>query len=369
MRTDVKVSNLSYLQSEWYGKHMLRHSYEAQPIPNKYMTPAFFVTNSYALVRPMSAAPMPFDQAMKEATKIVPQGQSQMPADKVLLPVDSAAVAKQFPQLQGLPMPKSMVLSLEGKSVMTRDQLFVLDMLGASEWQRPIMWVSTAPQNVFANQRQYMSYVGMAQRFNPTTVAGTPYEVDVERLYDLVMNKYRYFNANDPDIYFDENIRRNISYYYRSRLFAMLGQALLRQGDTKRAQEVLTKCAEVISPKAVPYDVTDVALADAYYRADMPKQGDVIIRSLYRDTAQLLYWVSQQSPRHQMALMSDITVIYAPRTLMNSLRIDMLWGRNLLAEYEPMLRQALPAFGSSLEALKAVTAQQIDQSLSDTTNQ
>ena len=306
---------------------------------------------------------------MKEATKIVPQGQAQMPTDKVLLPVDSAVVAKQFPQLQGLPIPKSMMLSLEGKSVMTRDQLFVLDMLGASEWQRPIMWVSSAPQNVFANQRQYMSYVGMAQRFNPTTVAGTPYEIDVERLYDLVMNKYRYFNANDPDIYFDENIRRNISYYYRSQVFAMLAQALLRQGDTERAKKVLTKCAEVISPKAVPYDMMDVTLADAYYRAGMPKQGDVIIRSLYRDTAQLLYWVSQQSPRHQMALMSDITVIYAPRTLMNSLRIDMLWGRNLLAEYEPMLRQALPTFGSSLEALKAVTAQQIDQRLSDSTNQ
>ena len=28
VRTDVKVSNLSYLQSEWYGKHMLRHSYD-----------------------------------------------------------------------------------------------------------------------------------------------------------------------------------------------------------------------------------------------------------------------------------------------------------------------------------------------------
>ena len=369
VRTDVKEGNLSYLQSEWYGKHMLRHSYEAQPIPNKYMSPAFFVTNSYALIRPTSAAPMPFDQAMKEATKIVPQGQSQMPADKVLLPVDSAAVAKQFPQLQGLPMPKSMVLSLEGKSVMTRDQLFVLDMLGASEWQRPIMWVSSAPQNVFANQRQYMSYVGMAQRFNPTTVAGTPYEVDVERLYDLVMNKYRYFNANDPDIYFDENIRRNISYYYRSRLFATLGQALLRQGDVERAKEVLTKCAEVISPKAVPYDMTDVSLADAYYRAKMTEQGDEIVRALFRDTAQLLYWVSQQKPSHQLALINDSMVRYSLVTLMDLVRIDMLWGRNLLAEYETMLQQALPTFGGSLEAVKEVTAQQLGQRLSDTVNQ
>ena len=369
MRTDVKVSNLSYLQSEWYGKHMLRHSYEAQPIPNKYMSPAFFVTNSYALIRPTSAVPMPFDQAMKAATKVVPQGQALMPADKVLVSVDSAVVAKHFPQLQGLPMPESMVLSLEGKTAVTRDQLFVLDMLGAAKWQRPIMWVTSAPQNVFANQRQYMSQVGMAQRFNPTTVAGTPYEVDVERMYDLVMNKYRYFNANDPNIYFDENIRRNISYYYRARVFAILAQALLRQGDTERAKKVLTKCAEVISPKAVPYDMTDISLADAYYRADMTKQGDEIVRALYRDTAQLLYWVSQQSPRHQMALINDSMTRYSLVTLIDLVRIDMLWGRHLLAEYETMLQQALPIFGGSLEAVKEMTAQQLAQQLPDSTNQ
>ena len=132
---------------------------------------------------------------------------------------------------------------------------------------------------------------------------------------------------------------------------------------------MLTKCAEVISPKAVPYDMTDVALADAYYRADMPKPGDEILRALYRDTAQLLYWVSQQRPRHQLALINDSMVRYSLVTLMDLLRIDMLWGRNLSAEYEPMLKQALPTFGGSLEALKEVTAQQLDQRLSDIVNQ
>ena len=209
----------------------------------------------------------------------------------------------------------------------------------------------------------------MAQRFNPATVAGTPYEVDVERMYDLVMNKYRYFNANDPNIYFDENIRRNISYYYRAHIFAALAQALLRQGDTERAKKVLTKCAEVISPKAVPYDMTDISLADAYYRADMKKQGDEIVRALYRDTAQLLYWVSQQSPRHQMALINDATVRYSLTALIELIRIDMLWGRNLSAEYETMLQQALPTFGGSLEAVKEMTAQQLAQRLPDPTNQ
>ena len=54
---------------------------------------------------------------------------------------------------------------------------------------------------------------------------------------------------------------------------------------------------------------------------------------------------------------------------MDLVRIDMLWGRNLSAEYEMMLRQALPIFGGSLEAVKEVTAQQLGLRLSDTVNQ
>lgn len=360
VRTDVKVSNLSYLQSDWYGKHMLRQTYEAEPIPNRYMRPAFFVSNAYARVNPNGGV-MPFDKAMEIATQQVPYGQAQMPTDKLLLPVDSAVVAKHFPQLQGLPMQGSALLSLEGKGAATRDALFVLDILGAAQWQRPVMWVTSSPQNALSNQRQYMSQVGMAQRFNPLPVAGTPYEVEVDRMYDLVMNVYRYFNADDPDIYFDENIRRNISYYYRARIFASLAQALLRQGDTERAQRVLTKCAEVISPEAVPYTETDISLADAYYRAEMTEQGDEIMRALYRDTAQLLYWVSQQRPRHLISLMGDQTVQYTIATLMDLVRIDMVWGRNISSEYEATLEQALPTFGGSFKAVQEVTAQQLLQ--------
>ena len=62
-------------------------------------------------------------------------------------------------------------------------------------------------------------------------------------------------------------------------------------------------------------------------------------------------------------------VRYALYTLMDLLRIDMSRRRNLLPEYEPMLQQALPTFGGSLEAFKAMTAQQLGEMLPDTVNQ
>ena len=62
-------------------------------------------------------------------------------------------------------------------------------------------------------------------------------------------------------------------------------------------------------------------------------------------------------------------VRYAFYTLMDLLRIDMSRGGKLLPEYEPMLRQALPTFGGSLEAFKAMTAQQLGEMLPDSANQ
>ena len=91
----------------------------------------------------------------------------------------------------------------------------------------------------------------------------------------------------------------------------------------------------------------------------MDEQGDEIIRALYRDTAQLLYWVSQQSPRHQISLLNDSMVRYALATLMELVRIDLIYQRGLSAEYETMLDQALPTFGGSFRALREVITQQI----------
>ena len=70
-----------------------------------------------------------------------------------------------------------------------------------------------------------------------------------------------------------------------------------------------------------------------------------------------------------MALVNDAMVRYSLTALIELIRIDMLWGRNLSAEYEMMLQQALPIFGGSLEAVKEMTAQQLAQRLSDSTNQ
>lgn len=87
-----------------------------------------------------------------------------------------------------------------------------------------------------------------------------------------MMNKYRWFGASDPNIYFDENIRNTISGYYRSMLFPSLADTSHFIRVIKRACEVLEKCFREINPKAVPYSRNELILADVCYKAGLTQR-------------------------------------------------------------------------------------------------
>lgn len=55
-------------------------------------------------------------------------------------------------------------------------------------------------------------------------------------MYDNMMNRFRWGNAEDPSVYLDENNKRMFSNFRR--MFGNLGRALLAAGDTVRAVEV-----------------------------------------------------------------------------------------------------------------------------------
>lgn len=274
VRPDVLVANLSYLGGEWYVDQMQQQLYDAPPMPHRYMTPNFYYKNPFAFVQ--EGALLPLDKALEFAVQSPGYGQSVLPSHQLLLPLDRAMLAKRYPLL-GDSLPGEMLIDLSGSRIVGRDKLAILDLLGANNWQRPLYWARSTPINAFANLPNYLTADGMTWRLNPISVVGTPYEEDVEHEYDLVMNKYRWFGASDPNIYFDENIRNTISGYYRGMLFPSLANALLAKGDKKRACEVLEKCFKEINPKAVPYSRNELMLADVCYKAGLTQRGDEIV--------------------------------------------------------------------------------------------
>lgn len=277
VRPDILVANLSYLGGEWYVDQMQQQLYDAPPMPHQYMTPGFYYRNPFAFIQ--EGAVLPLSKALEVVVQSPGYGQAVLPSHQLALPLDRSMLAKRYPLL-GDSLPSEMLIDLSGVRIAGRDKLAILDLIGANNWQRPVYWVRTTPINAFSNLPNYLTADGMTWRLNPLSVVGTPYEEDVVHEYDMVMNKYRWFGANDPNIYFDENIRNTISGYYRGMLFPSLANALLAKGDKKRAREVLEKCFSEISAKAVPYSRNELMLADVCYKAGLRERGDEIISAV-----------------------------------------------------------------------------------------
>ena len=79
------------------------------------------------------------------------------------------------------------------------------------------------------------------------------YAIDVERLYENVMNRYKYGGLDTPGLYLDETTLRTC--YYHRRLFAQLAKELIRQGDNTSSQKGTCLCRTSCSGVQCPRDL------------------------------------------------------------------------------------------------------------------
>ncbi len=187
-----------------------------------------------------------------------------------------------------------MPIHLQGKNYLDRSALLTADLLQANQFERPIYWAITSPRTLFNNLPNYCVQTGMAYQVLPInleadSLGNKPISVRVEKMYDNVMNKFKYCGAENPNVYFDENCR-NIVGGMRVSLFATLAKALSDKGDSIRAKEVLEQCLASISEEAVPYDNFSLALADECYRVGMDKEAEHIVMSVLQDAMAYLDW-------------------------------------------------------------------------------
>ncbi len=83
-------------------------------------------------------------------------------------------------------------------------------------------------------------------------------------MYDNVMNEFRFRGLNDPDVY-NSIDHRNFALNHRS-TFNSLANALISEGKTEKAREVILKSLDVIPDKSIQYDYTSSQTVKLLYR-------------------------------------------------------------------------------------------------------
>ena len=91
---------------------------------------------------------------------------------------------------------------------------------------------------------------GLAYRFTPFDTDKLNSKIDSEKMYDNLMNKFKFGGINNPDIYIDETVMRMCQTHRR--MFIQLATQLIKEGKKDKALKALDYCSEVIPSTPCP---------------------------------------------------------------------------------------------------------------------
>ncbi len=273
-RTDVRVCNLSYLQTDWYADQMKRPAYESEAVPMM-MTRDVYGHNALDICyvntytgKPTLSVEQAFTDMMqtmkKESVPIIASNNLYFPVD-----VESAIHNAGLPAGYERHVVNRITPGLQNSAGFLFYELAMLDIINSSiqnDWERPIYFAVTVGNSMYMGLENYFALTGLAYHLVPMDVNACG-GVDTERMYDNVMNKFRWGGLDkctpeDP-IYLDENSRRMC--LTMRVMVCNLTRQLIYENKPQKALDVLNLIDEKIPMWLVPYDRLGMEMAYLYH--------------------------------------------------------------------------------------------------------
>ena len=336
-RTDARVCNLSYLQTDWYIDQMKRPAYDSPSVPISWKRIQYVSgTREGVQVRPGT-----IEQVM-EYYKNEPEVLRELlgdnpyelkniidkwilndnpdfqiiPTDSIVMTVDKEAVRKSGMMIAADSIPDVMHISLKGKRAIYKSELMIYEMLCRTNWTRPLYIACTVGSDNYGSLGNNFVREGLVDRITPFNTAASGRTIDTRRMYDNLMTKFHFGGISNPDIYLDETILRMC--YTHRRLFATLAKQLLAEGKTDLALKVVERAAKAIPETTVPHSYIggSMELANAWLVLGYKEKAEAIILDLARNASEYLAWYASLSPR--MRSMSQQDIMYSLYQLNNA---------------------------------------------------
>ena len=308
VRTDARVCNLSYLQTDWYIDQMKRPAYNSPAVPISWPRLDYCSgTNEYVEVKPSlkqqiidfykqnpAAAraqfgdnPFEVKNIMKYWVRSKNPDLQVIPTDTLYVTIDKAAVKRSGMMMASDTIPDRMVISLAGKNALYKGDLMMLEMISQCNWTRPVYVALTVGQENYMNLGDNFIQEGLANRITPfTTNAHGAKNFDTEKTYRNMMTRYKYGGLSRPGLYLDETVMRMC--YTHRRLFGQLALQLIGEGKKDKALKVLQKANKEIPTYNVPmnYMSGGTDIAKAYALLGQKKEALKCLNAVWNDAAQ-----------------------------------------------------------------------------------
>jgi hypothetical protein len=315
IRTDVRVMNMSYLGADWYVDAMKLKVNNSEAVPfslpkNRYTNRNDFVD----IIDLFDGNPLPIKSVMDFIKSDHPNSQQSIngfindfiPAKVLAIPVNiENAIASGIIREEDAYMAVDTVYLEINKSSIDRSELMLLDLLANFDWKRPLYFTQIFSLDRLG-MRNYFQFDGYGYRFVPFVTAGRSVietgRIDIDYLYNNLMNKFRYGNIADPRTYADYFIQVNHQAALSRTAYARLAKELVRQhGDSVEAIRVLDRGIELIPFSQIRHTYTlTVPLIEAYYFAGGMGKGNKILLNYANNLMEYIdYFLSFKGDRFE----------------------------------------------------------------------
>jgi hypothetical protein len=373
IRTDVRVVNLSLLNTDWYINQMKRKAYESDPIPFSLTETKYRQGTRDIVLLDEQQNPNRVPVNVDNAIAYIARDESMRPvgggAKLAVLPTKNfyVEVPREKVLANGTVSPKdtaNMVDRVEwriDRSYLTKNNLMQLDLLATNDWERPIYFAVTTGPDSYINLEDYFMLEGLAYRLTPIksersrnpNLYGT---VNTEVMYENVMNKFQWGGMDgEEQIYMDEN---NLRMTNNLRLqFANLAEKLIEEQKETKALNVLDKCVEVMPHHNVPYDKLMVPIVESYYEIGENDKANEITTMLFDRYEEDFEYYMTLDPKFALQVQQDIQVAYS---VLRRLRDDVVsrYPQEGLSEDVNARFEALDkAFDAKIQEIEAYRTQ------------
>lgn len=314
-RTDVRVVNLSLLNTDWYIEQMMRKAYDSEAVPFSFTEDQYRQGGSRDFVF-MNARKdtLPLSMAMEYVKSDNPSYQvplangkraSRLPGNKFFVPVPASVLEDSslvLPHLKDYVEKELVIAFSDRKSTLMKAQLMILDLINNNNWERPIYFAITVGKEHYMNLEDYFQLEGLAYRLTPINQSQLkPAQarqenggIHLDKMYHNFMVKYAWGNIEVPGVYVEEQSQR-MCLNFRSNFARLANEFILQRNDKQSAINLLDRAQEVMPREKIPYNDFMLYIVDAYYRADAFEKGDKIAYELLEQLKEQMDWYMDQT--------------------------------------------------------------------------
>jgi hypothetical protein len=309
IRTDIRVINLSYLSADWYIEQMGSKAYESDPV-KMMLTKDKYEAGKRDIVYVIDQVKGPID--LKQGINFVAEDNPEykkitgyneqfdyLPQHKLKLEADSAVVFGNgtINAFNEKNYTHEMVWSLP-QNYIYKNMLMTLDFLASNNWERPIYYAMTVPDENYNNLKDYFEMQGLAYRVVPARVKSSQSSIGVintSAMYNNMMTKFRWGGIENPKVYLDENMINMFSNVRH--IFQNFSMALLADNKPDKAEYVLDYCQKLIPDKRIPYDIYMLDMVKSYYILNKPEKAEKLANTILENTCKEMDYIgSLQRP-------------------------------------------------------------------------